>query len=234
MTFKDIDGSNSFFMGITSDNKLYINCPDYLNENYQPSTEITNVSKISAISFHWLAIDNEGTIYTGGFNNYGQITIPDVLKTLSNPNGIKVKAIATGEIISAAVGEDNKIYIWGDLININLPITNITYTVITPNQTVSNIYINTNNLIALDNDNKIILDANNYIYGRNSFIKTFLPPEIKDQSISYLTMNYAYAACICNNKCYVWGELIPTGVTSPINNVTNVAISSDNIFTLSS
>ena len=235
MWFKDIDAGFVFFMGITLDNKLYI------NNTFQPLTEITDIIKISAGNTHWLALDNNGTIYTNGFTHTKQqnelITIPDILKTTSKMDGIIVKSISASNNTSAAVGEDNNIYIWGyregfaNYNNFNI------YTIITPtlalDRTISSIVVNSNNLIALDSDNKIILNNNNTIYGSTTNISLSLNDTIKSGPISYLIMNNIYAACIINKTLYTWGNSVPQGVQSSINNVIDVAISSNTVFTLS-
>lgn len=215
-------------MGITIDDKLYI------NNMLQPLTEITNIIKISAGASHWLALDNNGTIYTNGPQNNKQqidlITIPDILKTISKMDGIKVKAILAGENTSAAVGENNNIYIWGRRIGFD---TSTIYTTITPTlapgRTISSIVVTDYNLIALDSNNKIILN-NNTIYSSGTGIMRYLDDTIRTGNISYLIMNNNYAACIINGTCYVWGSNVQQRV---INNVIDVAISTDTVFTLS-
>jgi hypothetical protein len=51
-------------------------------------------------------------------------------------------------IIILIIGEDNKIYTWGLIVNVK-------YNIIVPTINISSIYININNLIALDNNNNI-------------------------------------------------------------------------------
>lgn len=218
-------------MGITIDDKLYI------NNMLQPLTEITNIIKISAGASHWLALDNNGTIYTNGPQNNKQqidlITIPDILKTTSKMDGIKVKAISAGENTSAAVGENNNIYIWGERYGFNSYDNVNIYTTITPTlapgRTISSIVVTDYNLIALDSNNKIILN-NNTIYSSGTGIMRYLDDTIRTGNISYLIMNNNYAACIINGTCYVWGSNVQQRV---INNVIDVAISTDTVFTLS-
>ena len=429
ITFNNIECGANFFMGITKDDKLYINCPLSLNSTYKPLTEITNVSKISAGLSHWLALDNNGTIYSGGTNINGQINIPDILmssppmftinrrltatpysnkyyikpsidtenltstskitinitvsnistsqtqfyignnlslnsnkeykpdilffvslngygivryfnngatntvysksvnlsniktkfviefynfgapsvtstssssannnlcdikitryniynnqidkltdtmlydnlilnEVISNGNADiplsffidlvksidgtqinslnslitkntpntpkkKIKAISTGEDISAAVDEDNNIYIWGSRVGFDA--SNVYTLIQPPNRTVSSIYLNRYNLIALDNFNKIILNNNN-IYGSSTYIFTQLTNTIKNGSITYLTMNEKYVACIIDKKLYAWGNYVPNITNISNSNIIDVAISNNTVFTLS-
>lgn len=245
MKFNDIEAGNDFFMGITIDNKLYINCSNDKTTIYKPSTEINNISKISAGYFHWLALDNDGVIYTMGPKNSqltnDLITIPDILKSLLNLKGIPVKAIATNYSISAAVDINNNIYIWGDISKYPKS-NNEKYIKIEPlfNKIVSNIVVNLLNLIALDENNKIILENNN-IYGNiNSLINMTLNDQdtynniIKNEPISYLTMNDSIVAFIINNKTYFRGNTRFINQTNLINNnIIDIAISDNIIFTLS-
>ncbi len=74
-------------------------------------------SPISAGSYHYAVIDNEGILYMGGENEYGQLgdgtendsKIPIAINFLNQ----KVISVSCGENFTMAITEDGKTYWWG-------------------------------------------------------------------------------------------------------------------------
>ena len=125
-------------------------------------------------------------------------------------------------------------------------------TIITPNTIISNIALGTSNLIAVDNNGKIIIDqTTKTIYGPPSNITNKLnlaspSPNTNlliNGPISSILINNDFAICIINNICYTFtgslgsplGLNVQTfkinGITA--NNITDFAVSSNTIYALS-
>ena len=78
--------------------------------------EDTKFKKVSASTYHNLAIDNEGNLWSWGFNAYGQLgdgtkidkTSPVLVKT-----GTKFIQISAGEYHNLAIDSDGNLWAWG-------------------------------------------------------------------------------------------------------------------------
>jgi len=73
---------------------------------------------IAAGGYHSLAIGSDGTLYTWGYNGYGELgnnstTDSSVPVAVSLPTGVTPTAIAAGRFHSLASGSDGKLYAWG-------------------------------------------------------------------------------------------------------------------------
>lgn len=78
---------------------------------------LSNVKRIAAGSLHSVALKTDGTVWTWGRNNYGQIgngtTEDQMIPVQVDLGGKSVKFIAAGGAFSAAVTADNLVYVWG-------------------------------------------------------------------------------------------------------------------------
>ena len=78
----------------------------------------TQWKQISVGSYHTVAIDYDGNIYTWGRNNYGQLgdgtTINKSVPTLITlPNGNKAKSVSCGLYHTVVIDSEGNIYTWG-------------------------------------------------------------------------------------------------------------------------
>ena len=73
-------------------------------------------SQISASEYHNLAIDNDGNLYSWGYNNYGQLgdgTTKNKLEPTLIMSGHKFVQVATGNYHSLAIDDEGKLWSWG-------------------------------------------------------------------------------------------------------------------------
>ena len=84
-------------------------------------TNLVNIRKISAGSYHTVAIDENGKVYAWGHNSDGQLgdgttnnnrNIPICISDIST-NLVKIKEISAGWWHTVAIDEDGKVYTWG-------------------------------------------------------------------------------------------------------------------------
>ena len=73
-------------------------------------------SQISASEYHNLAIDNDGKLYSWGYNNYGELgdgTTTNRLEPTLIMSGHKFVQVATGLSHSLAIDDEGKLWSWG-------------------------------------------------------------------------------------------------------------------------
>jgi alpha-tubulin suppressor-like RCC1 family protein len=71
---------------------------------------------------HTLAVGNNGKAYAWGYNGNGQLgnnstvqsTVPVAVSAGAIPGGVNIVAVAGGEFASVALGDDGKVYTWGN------------------------------------------------------------------------------------------------------------------------
>ena len=74
---------------------------------------------IAAAGFHSMAIGSDGKLYAWGINNYGELgnggISPSNIPVVANlPSGVVPTAIAAGYEYSMAIGNNGKLYAWGE------------------------------------------------------------------------------------------------------------------------
>lgn len=78
---------------------------------------LKNVRRIAAGGLHSIALKTDGTVWTWGSNNYGQIGNGNIedqkVPVQVNLGGKLAKLVAAGGAFSVAVTTDDKIYVWG-------------------------------------------------------------------------------------------------------------------------
>ena len=82
-----------------------------------------NIEKISAGKWHTVALDENGKVYTWGYNGDGQLgdgtnndsNIPICISDISTSplNKVKIKEISAGKYHTVAIDEEGKVYAWG-------------------------------------------------------------------------------------------------------------------------
>jgi alpha-tubulin suppressor-like RCC1 family protein/uncharacterized protein (DUF2345 family) len=80
---------------------------------------LTGLSAISAGGFHSVAVKSDGTLWTWGYNGYGEMGIGEGLSGGSTPTqilvaGPRVKAVATGEHHTLALTSTGAVWAWGE------------------------------------------------------------------------------------------------------------------------
>jgi alpha-tubulin suppressor-like RCC1 family protein len=83
---------------------------DITDEEGNINTEdrvLENIKQIAAGSSHVLALSNDGTVYTWGLNNYGQLGIGVAHTTASNVNGKRIYAVKVQKEIEITDEEGN-------------------------------------------------------------------------------------------------------------------------------
>ena len=86
---------------------------DITDEEGNINTEdrvLENIKQIAAGSSHVLALSNDGTVYTWGLNNYGQLGIGVAHTTASNVNGKRIYAVKVQKEIFTLLNNINDIF----------------------------------------------------------------------------------------------------------------------------
>lgn len=116
--------SSLYTWGRNTNGQLGVNSnADALLPQSMSNPVLTNVKRIAAGSLHSVALKTDGTVWTWGSNNYGQLgddteIDKDEPVNISNIPGSAlqgkfVKLIAAGGAFSVAVTSDDRIYAWG-------------------------------------------------------------------------------------------------------------------------
>ncbi|MGE5364504.1 MAG: T9SS type A sorting domain-containing protein [Bacteroidota bacterium] len=79
------------------------------------------ITAIAAGSSHTIALDDNGKVYTWGYNAYGQLgnnsttnsAVPVAVNTTGELNGKTITAIAAGQSHTVALDDKGKVYTWG-------------------------------------------------------------------------------------------------------------------------
>lgn len=127
-------------------------------------TNISNIIMISAGAFHTVGLKNDGSVWTWGDNEYGQLcdgTIDGVGNYVAHPLPQKVissgvKAIATGWFHTLVLKNDGAVWMWGNNSSGQLGDDSLHNTE-TPNYPKSNTY-SENNAVSID---RIDMSKNN-------------------------------------------------------------------------
>nr|XP_033334893.1 RCC1 and BTB domain-containing protein 1-like [Megalopta genalis] len=109
---------------VTDDGMIHIWIDD---SDITTITELTTINKIVCGYLHFMALSNEGDVYTWGSNIYGQLgngtyvdsSKPERVKQITNVVDI---ATSSNHDISIAMGEGNLIFIWGSCLGQNISV----------------------------------------------------------------------------------------------------------------
>ena len=204
--------------------------------NYNPPVLILkgkNIEKISAGNWHTVALDENGKVYTWGYNGGGQLgdgtttssDIPICISDISTSplNKVKIKEISAGGEHTVAIDEEGKVYAWGsngygqlgdgtnDYSNIPICISDIWTNLIN----IQKISAGGEHTVALDKDGKV------YVWGSNwtgqlgdGTTKEYsdIPICISDVSTNLVNIKEISAggshtvALDENGKVYAWGS----------------------------
>jgi alpha-tubulin suppressor-like RCC1 family protein len=84
---------------------------------YQIPT-LSNIKAIESGDYHMVALKGDGTVWTWGLNNYGQIGKGTAGGNVATPQKIasltNIKSISAGSYHSAALGIDGSVWTWGE------------------------------------------------------------------------------------------------------------------------
>ena len=83
-----------------------------------PVMNLTGVTKIAAGGHHTVALKNDSTVWAWGLNSSGQLddgtmTVSNIPVLVSGLTGIKITAIAAGDLHTVALTSDGNVLAWG-------------------------------------------------------------------------------------------------------------------------
>ncbi len=192
------------------------------------------IVQISATGLHSMALDENGKVYTWGFNHYGQLgngnntdsKIPVDISGLGALNGKTIVRIGTGENHSLAVDSEGKIYAWGSNSSgqlgdnresgqsCNLPKEITAYGALS-GKVLVDVAGGDRHSLALDNEGKVYSWGVNYYgtLGNNTTTLSDIPVAISTfgaiagKNIIQIFSGSSFSSGLGNDgKIYVWGE----------------------------
>ena len=131
VTFTDVYAGDTFSLALGDDGNLYawgFNGFGALGNGTSDNSSVPTLvqqpenvtfTKVSTFGGHVVAIGSDGNTYAWGLNTSGQLgdgtTSNRAVPTLVNvPNGVTFVDVEAGHTFTAALGNDGKIYVWGD------------------------------------------------------------------------------------------------------------------------
>ena len=184
------------------------------------------IKAVAAGGYHSIALASDGTVYTWGYNNYGQLgnnsttqsTIPVAVYVSGVLSGKTIKAVAAGSYHSIALASDGTVYTWG------YNCDNETYTTVPIAVDMSGVLSGkTITAIAAGATHSIVLasDGTVYTWGENDYgqlgnmsvelskvpVAVYASGILSGKTITAVTAGATHSIVLASDgKVYTWGR----------------------------
>ncbi len=165
-------------------------------------------SPISVGGQHYAVIDDQGILYMGGDNSFGQLgdgtrnnsKIPIAIKSFSQ----KIISVSCGRIFTMAITEDGKTYEWGNLNNIGASIPIPTLNPVLANLKATKVTCGGDGWGVILGDGSVYVSIDIFISGK--FNNTPFRVVLEDKIIDISVYTSHFAVVTRSGKLYFAGE----------------------------
>ena len=184
----DISSGSSFGVGVDKEGKVYVfgKLTEKKLENIPEN--MGKIVDVEAGHNHILALNDQGKLFTWGYDRFGLGKIPLDVKEMSG----KIKEIGAGYQISYVVSDKGEVMFWGNdnLLDLNLsPVQ----------KNVEKIVFNTTTAMAITKDGKT------EVLCKTELPIKKVPEEVKNGAVDIALSEKAAAAITKDGKLVVWG-----------------------------
>ncbi len=192
----DIQSGVAFSVGLDNDGNIYAWGSDVQGSMDIPEEMFDRkYEQIAVGDRHVIALGKDGMVYGWGYNSFGQAELPsDILMSLK---GQPISKVYAGEAYSAIITKDNRLFVWGSVMNSGLDVI--------PKDiqgSIVDVTCSTYNMVVLLEDGTV------RVLGVSGNEISDVPTELTDGSITVeaIAMSYRNGLALdSNGEVHVWG-----------------------------